>query len=141
MDRTCETLNPAEIIDMNRQTIELFGGRRFVEPGNFANENSLHYILHAIHESYFGNELYPTILEKAAGIGWTIMVEHVFNDANKRTGMIACQIFLEINGFDLQIETMPIDKEVIDFAEGMVKHIISKEEFVKWLIVRTKPLK
>jgi len=111
------------------------------EPSNFNNENSLLYILHAIHESYFGYEPYPTMIEKAAGIGWTIMVEHVFNDANKRTGMLACQIFLEINGFDLQIETMPIDKEVIEFAEGMVNHIISKEEFVGWLIARTKPLK
>lgn len=141
MDRTCETLSAAEIIDMNRQTIELFGGLSFIEPSNFNNENSLLYILQAIDESYFGYEPYPTMIEKAAGIGWTIMVEHVFNDANKRTGMLACQIFLEINGFDLQIETMPIDKEVIEFAEGMVNHIISKEEFVGWLIARTKPLK
>lgn len=140
MDRTCETLNPAEIIDMNRQTIQLFGGRAFVEPNNFANENSLLYILNAIHETYFGYELYPTIIEKAAGIGWTIMVDHVFNDANKRTGMLACQVFLEINGLDLQIETMPVDKEVLDFAEGIVKHEISKEEFSEWLMARTKPL-
>jgi len=32
MDRTCETLSAAEIIDMNRQTIELFGGLSFIEP-------------------------------------------------------------------------------------------------------------
>lgn len=140
MDRTCQTLSPAEIIDMNRQAIELFGGLPFIEPSNFHNENSLLYILSAIHESYFGHELYPSIIEKAAGIGWTIMVEHVFGDANKRTGMLACQVFLEVNGLDLQIETMPIDKEVIEFAEGMVEHTISKEEFVEWLIARTKPL-
>lgn len=141
MDRTCETLNPAEIIDMNRQAIQLFGGRPFIEPGNFANENSLLYILDAIHTSYFGYEPYPNVIEKAAAISWTIIVEHVFNDANKRTGMLACQVFLEINGLDLQIETMPIDDEVVGFAEGMVKHIISREEFVGWLNVRTKPLK
>lgn len=139
MDRTCETLSPAEIIEINRQAIENFGGLSFAEPSNLKNENSLLYILEAIHTTYFGVELYPTILDKAAAVGWTIITGHVFNDANKRTGMLALQIFLELNGFDLQISGLPLDEDVIRIAERTAEYNekpsegISKEGFTDWV--------
>jgi len=144
MDGTCQTLSAAEIIDINRQAIEQFGGRSFVEPGNFANENSLLYILEAINTTYFGQDLYPTLAEKAAAIGWTVIAEHVFNDANKRTGMLTCQLFLEINNYDLSISGLPLDAEVIDIAvdiaEHKITHKLTREDFAEWVEARVLPL-
>lgn len=144
MEGTCQTLSAAEIIEINRQAIEKFGGLPFAEPANFNNENSLLYILEAINTTYFGQDLYPTLEEKAAAIGWTIITEHVFRDANKRTGMLTCQLFMEVNGFDLSISGLPLDDEAITVAENAANHnlthLITKEGFAEWVRSRVLPL-
>ncbi len=73
---------------------------------NFANRSSLDYILNAIHESYFGAELYPTIASKSAAVGSRIITGHVFRDANKRVGLEVCRQMLELNGY-----VLPVDRE------------------------------
>lgn len=105
MDSTCESLTIEEIVLINRRMCETSGGLH--DGGdNFANRSSLDYILNAIHESYFGEELYPTIADKAAAVGSRIITGHVFHDANKRVGLEACRQMLELNGY-----LLPIDQE------------------------------
>ena len=64
--------------------------------------------MNAIHETYFGEELYPTIPSKAAAVGSRIITGHVFHDANKRVGLEVCRQILELNGYIL-----PIDQEAL----------------------------
>ncbi|HAT54394.1 MAG TPA: type II toxin-antitoxin system death-on-curing family toxin [Lactobacillus sp.] len=51
----------------------------------------------------FGRELYPTIWLKAAFILQKITKKHVFFDGNKRTALAATAMFLELNGFHLDL--------------------------------------
>ena len=98
MERTCEALTLDEIVTINtRMCLDSFG----LHDGgdNFLNRGSLEFILDAIHECYFGVEPYPTIPEKAAAVGWTIVASHVFKDANKRTGLETCRQILERNHY------------------------------------------
>ena len=110
-----------------------FGGF-FAGNRNLANPGSLEHILEAIRGSLFGEELYPTIYEKAAALGWRVIIGHVFHDGNKRTGMEACRLFLELNGY-----TMRIDRDVIDMALKIATHEVAFADFVRWIEDRTTP--
>ncbi len=43
--------------------------------------------------TFDGVELYPTLVEKAATLGFSIIQNHPFLDGNKRTGHAAMEIF------------------------------------------------
>lgn len=91
----------------------------------------MEHILDTIDGTLFGEPLYTTLYEKAAAIGWRIIVGHVFHDGNKRTGMEACRIFLDLNGY-----TMHMDRGVIDTALKIAKREMEFPEFVEWLTQR-----
>jgi death on curing protein len=55
-----------------------------------------------------GDELYhPTVTEAAAAYLFYFARNQSFDQGNKRTGVIACDIFLELNGSPLQSEIDP----------------------------------
>lgn len=112
--------------------IEEFGGF-FAGDDNLANPGSLEHVLEAIQGSLFGRELYPTLIEKAAAIGWRIIVGHTFHDGNKRTGMEACRLFLDLNGYDMRI-----DHEVVRMALQIATKQVQFANFVQWIEQRTK---
>jgi len=86
MGRTFETLTVSEIVEINRRMIQSFGGVFFEGDRNLANSGSLEFVLAEIQGPLFDTELHPSIIEKAAAIGWRIIAGHVFHDGNKRTG-------------------------------------------------------
>lgn len=112
-----------------------FGGIFFECNQNLVNPGSLEHVLEEIQGNLFGLEPYPTLIEKAAAICWRIIVNHVFNDGNKRTGMETCRLFLELNGY-----AMRIDFEVVDIALSMANNRIRFEEFVRWVEQRTSKI-
>lgn len=133
MGRTSQTLTVNAVVEINRRVIQEFGGF-FAGKDNLANPGSLEHVLAAIQGSLFGRELYPTLIEKAAAIGWRIIVGHVFHDGNKRTGMEACRLFLDLNGFDMRI-----DHEVISMALSLATGETPFADFVAWVERRTTP--
>ncbi|HFI0332538.1 TPA: type II toxin-antitoxin system death-on-curing family toxin [Streptococcus suis] len=54
-----------------------------------------------VFETYFGVEQYPTIEEKAARLCYSLVKNHGFIDGNKRIGIFAMLVLLEINGIVL----------------------------------------
>ena len=133
MGRTCQTLTLDEIVEINRRMIDKFGGVFFLGDRNLASPGSLEHVLEEIEGSLFGQEIHPTIIEKSAAIGWRIIIAgHIFHDGNKRTGMEACRLFLDLNGY-----TMKIDREVVDVALKIATSAMQFPEFVHWLEQRT----
>jgi death-on-curing protein len=55
-----------------------------------------------------------------------IAQNHAFLQGNKRTGFIAAELFLNINGYSLQIADSPILGETL---QRMIDHKISEEDF------------
>lgn len=51
--------------------------------------------------TFGGEELYPTIIEKASALGYSIIKNHPFIDGNKRAGHAAMEVFLVLNGFEI----------------------------------------
>lgn len=132
MDGVSQTLTIADIVEINRCIINEFGGLFISDNDNLVNPGSLLHVLEEIQGSLFGFNLYPSLFEKAAVLGWRIIKFHVFLDGNKRTGMEACRNFLEINGFDMRI-----DSSVVDVALGIAKGDVALAEFTNWVIERS----
>jgi len=132
MGRALQVLTVADVVEINRRMIDEFGGFFVGADSNLANPGSLDHVLQEIQGSLFGHESYPTVIEKAAAIGWRIIAGHVFHDGNKRTGMEACRQFLELNGY-----RMRIDRGVVCMALEIARKEVDSSKFADWLGERT----
>lgn len=79
-------------------------------------------------QSVFGKELHTTIFEKSAVLARNIIMSHPFVDGNKRTGMTVAFVFLENNGYEIDVKEGKIEA----FALSIVKDRLSIEDIAKW---------
>ena len=71
-------------------------------------------------QNVFGEELYPSLYEKAAALIRGIIADHPFVDGNKRTGILAGLTFLEVNKVNFKAKKGGLE----DFAvEAAVKKL------------------
>ena len=79
--------------------------------------------------TFGGEDLYPTLAEKAAALGFSLIKNHEFADANKRVGHAAMETFLLMNGheFDADVD----EQERVVFAVAGSK--MEREEFTDWV--------
>jgi len=89
------------------------------EPG------ALEMLVNAPKETLFGEELYPTIYDKAAILMINIATKHVFHNANKRTAFVSLDVFMSINGYESDFEY----NEGIDFVLWVVKEHEETDNF------------
>jgi len=69
---------------------------------------SLAGILGAIHQTFGGQDLYPSIEEKAAHLLYFVIKDHPFSDGNKRIGSFLFLLYLQESGL---IETVRFDNK------------------------------
>jgi death-on-curing protein len=131
---TLQTLDFDDIVEINRRMILEFGGEPISTGENTVNPSSLHFALGTLQGDLFGTPLFPSLAAKAASLAWHIIAGHVFLDGNKRTGMEAARMFLDLNGMHL-----PIDEEIIEKGERIANGSLSLHEFVDWLSSRVHP--
>ena len=101
-----------EIIQANRVLISISETDVFFEPDNLLFPEKLDWVLCAIQNPIFGINMYPTIIDKAAILSWTINNGHVFYNANKRTSTFILIQYLHANGYELIAD----NQELIDVA-------------------------
>lgn len=113
-----------EILELHRRILEQSGGASGIR-----DMGSLESALSQPRMTFGGEDLYPSVLEKAAALGFSIIMNHPFVDGNKRTGHAATETFLVLNGLEINAS--------VDEQEGMVLTIASgkleREIFVEWL--------
>ena len=76
-----------------------------------------------------GNDLYPSIYDKAAQLCYGIAKNHPFTDGNKRTALHSMYVYLIINGFDITATQQEVEDLIIDVAAGKM----TNTELVQWL--------
>lgn len=69
-------------------------------------------------QTFAGQDLYPTVLEKAARLGFGLIRNHPFIDGNKRIGTHAMLVFLEINNIALSYEDEELIATILSVAAG-----------------------
>ena len=131
-------LTKEQIVTLNKETIEAHGGN-FMPPSNFLHESNLDYLLEAVQAEMFGEELYPSITDKAAVYCYNIICNHIFTDGNKRTGLGVSLIFLNRNKLDiiLDVDNTILTNFIIKIASGES----SLEECKTWFASNSVPLK
>lgn len=67
-------------------------------------------------QNVFGEELYPTVIEKTAAIIRGIIADHPFVDGNKRTAMITGLTLLEINNIRFAAQPGEIEDIAVQIA-------------------------
>lgn len=87
--------------------------------------------------TFDGKELYPSLPEKAATLGFSIIQNHPFVDGNKRTGHAAMAMFLSINNYIINAS----DDEQVEVILSVASGKLSREEFTIWLERNLKPMK
>lgn len=122
-------LTKQQIIRLNIATIEAHGGN-FMPPSNFLHEENLDYLLEAVQAEMFGEPLYPTISDKAALYCYNIICNHIFTDGNKRTGLAAALIFMNLNHYELRLEVT--NTILTDFILKVASGQSNLEECKEW---------
>lgn len=68
-----------------------------------------------------GKDLYPDVYSKAAALMDSLINNHPFVDGNKRTGITAAGLFLQINGHRLTASAKALEKMTLNVATKAVR--------------------
>ena len=80
--------------------------------------------------TFDGQELYPTVQEKGARLGFSLIANHAFVDGNKRIGMLVMLTFLEMNGICLR----PTNAEVVRVGLAVAAGEMQYQELLNWIL-------
>lgn len=115
-----------EVLLVHKKIIEQSGGMQ-----GLLNEGALESAVAQPQMTFDGIDLYPTITEKASALGYSLINNHPFQDGNKRIGHAAMEIFLILNGYEIN----PLIS--IDEQESVILKVaaseMNREEFTSWL--------
>ena len=100
--------------------------------GGLAGINNKGLILSALanpFHMYFGKELYPTSIEKAGILFFSIAKNHGFTDGNKRTACLLLELALANFGYELKAS----NRDMEDVAINIVDNKINKNNIFLWI--------
>lgn len=111
----------------------------FVLSSGVRDENLLASAVNTPFQTFMGNDLYPSLYDKAAQLCYGIANNHPFTDGNKRTALHSMYVYLIINGFDITATQQDVENMIIDVASGNM----TNTELAQWLrdntIILDKP--
>ena len=85
--------------------------------------------------TFDGRDLYPSLPAKAAALGFSLIRNHPFIDGNKRIGHLAMEMFLILNGHELDAGVDEQERIILGLAAGE----LSREELVEWVRSNMRP--
>lgn len=81
------------------------------------------------HQTFDSVELYRSLTDKAAALGFFLVRNHPFVDGNKRIGHAAREVTLLLNGLELSAGIDEQAQVMLSLAAGN----LSREEFASWV--------
>ena len=122
-------LTKSQVIAIHSQMIMNTGGTDGIR-----DEGLLDSALNAPFQVFGEAELYPSIQQKAARLGFGLIKNHAFIDGNKRIGVHIMLIFLELNGIILEYTQKELSDIILDVAASAA----SADELLEWIIAHQK---
>ena len=116
------TLN--ETLELHRRIIAQSGGA----PG-VLNLGAIESALAQPRMTFDGKDLYPTIADKTAALGFSLIQNHPFVDGNKRIGHASMEVFLVLNGFEISAPVREQEQIILNVASGALDRV----GLSKWL--------
>lgn len=96
--RTPKFLSISQVIDIHERQIKKFGGSLGIR-----DEGLLDSAIAQPQATFGGELLHPTVSEQAAAYLYHLVKNHPFVDGNKRTGFAVMLVFLNLNGYCLNM--------------------------------------
>jgi death on curing protein len=117
-------LTLAEVIELHSQILEQATGS-----GGIRDIGALESAIAQPRMTFGGEELYPTIIEKASALGFSIVRNHPFVDGNKRAGHAAMETFLVLNRLEIKAVVNEQERVILALAAGE----LDRDAFTDWL--------
>jgi death-on-curing protein len=124
-------LSLIEVISLHRQIISLSGSDATIR-----DLGMLQSALAQPMMTFDGTDLYPDLVDKAAALGFSLIMNHPFGDGNKRIGHAAMETFLVLNGMEIDASTDEQERIILSLAASQ----LSREDFVLWLRSHTRKM-
>lgn len=117
-------LTLVEVLDLHRLVLAQSGGREGVRDLNAVDSAVAQPAM-----TFGGQELYPTLAEKAAALGFSLIQNHPFADGNKRVGHAAIESFLVLNGHEITASVDEQEQIILQVAASR----LGRPEFTEWV--------
>jgi death-on-curing protein len=113
------------VIELHSRLIQETGGADGIRDFNLLDS-----AVAASFQIFSGADLYPSLEEKAAHIGFSLVKNHPFIDGNKRTGIAAMLVFLKANGIDVRCD----DGELVALGLGLADGSFDQGSVRQWIV-------
>jgi death-on-curing protein len=117
-------LTVEEVLELHARLLEQSGGSEGLrDPGALASA------IEQPRMTFGGEDLYPTVAEKAAILGFALARNHPFVDGNKRAAHAAMEVFLVLNGYEIEAPVDEQERVFLSLAAGEVE----RDAFADWV--------
>jgi death-on-curing protein len=113
-----------EVLAIHADQIERYGGSLGIR-----DRGLLESALAMPEATYSGDDLHPSLCEKAAAYSFHLVKNHAFVDGNKRVGLAVCLAFLAMNDTFVHAS----DDELVELVYGFAKGRSSKADVAVFL--------
>jgi death-on-curing protein len=114
----------SEVIELHRRIVDQSGGA-----SGLRDLGGLESAIAQPRMTFGGQDLYPTLIEKAGALCFSLVQNHPFVDGNKRLGHAAMEVFLILNGHEIQASVDEQENLILGVASSQ----ISRDSLIKWL--------
>lgn len=94
------------------------------------DEAMLDSALNAPFQTFGGEDVYPSLQQKAARLCFGLVKNHPFVDGNKRIGAHIMLVFLALNGVELHHSQAEFSDVILRLAAGE----IAAEDLMRWIL-------
>src|SRR5262245_15978052 len=117
-------LTLSEVLDLHQRVLAQSGGAAGVRDQNALDSAVVQPLM-----AFGGQDLYPTLVEKAAALAFSLVMNHPFVDGNKRVGHAAMETFLVLNGHEINASVSDQEQVFLQLAAG----VLTRTQLVDWL--------
>ena len=118
-------LTKAQVLMLHEQLVNETGG----SPG-LRDEGLLESALASPFQEFATYSPYPTIQQKAARLGFSLVMNHPYIDGNKRIGAHAMLTLLALNGIEIACTQKELADTILNVAAGNIGY----DRLLQWLL-------
>ena len=121
------------MIRLSKSQVLLIHDQLITETGGsygLRDEGMLDSSLNAPFQTFGGEDVYPSLQQKATRLCFGLVKNHPFIDGNKRIGAHAMLVFLALNGIELQYSQTELSDIILQLAAGE----IDTEDLLYWIL-------
>ena len=118
-------LSKPQILLLHEQLIAETGGS-----SGLRDEGMLDSALNAPFQTFGGEDIYPSLQQKAARLCFGLVKNHPFIDGNKRIGAHVMLVFLALNGIELQHTQTELSDIILQLAAGTIQ----SSDLLDWIL-------